>query len=270
MVWERSLTGAEAFSAQLEAAMPLSDCFFEHFTSKIDTASLDGRAKLVQQAQPLIASMPEGVFRDMMIERLESLAQHRLQGPSGRRGQQPVRRGKPVQQRTPMRLALAHLVQNPSLAGQLDELDDLEGLGKDDIQGVEIFRELVDFCTERPNITTAQLVELWHEHPALPHLQKLAVWDLPGDEEVQAREFVDAVNRIRLGWVETLLSRVGNVIEQQEEYRALQRRQQALKKKLVEVGILPADACATPDSFPPSAEAIITARRMLRSITIPR
>jgi hypothetical protein len=28
------------------------------------------------------------------------------------------------------------------------------------------------------------------------------------------------------------LSRVGNVIEQQEEYRALQQRQQALKKKL--------------------------------------
>jgi DNA primase len=97
---------------------------------------------------------------------------------------------------------------------------------------VQIFRELVDFCTERPNITTAQLVELWHEHPALPHLQKLAVWDLPGGEEVQAREFVDAVNRIRLSWVETLLSRVGNVIEQQEEYRTLQQRQQVLKKKL--------------------------------------
>ena len=227
--------GAEAFSAQLEAAMPLSDFFFEHFTSQTDTASLDGRAKLVQQAQPLIASMPEGVFRDMMTERLESLAQHRLQGHAVLRGRAPAGsggRGKPVQQRTAMRVALAHLVQNPSLVGRLDELDDLEGLANDDIQGVEIFRELVDFCTERPNITTAQLVELWHEHPALPHLQKLAVWDLPGGEEVQAREFVDAVNRIRLGWVEALLSRVGNVIEQQEEYRALQQRQQALKKKL--------------------------------------
>jgi DNA primase len=226
--------GAKAFSAQLEAAMPLSDFFFEHFTSRIDTASLDGRAKLVQQAQPLIATMPEGVFRDMMIERLESLAQHRLQGPSGRRGQPPVRRGKPVQQRTPMRLALAHLVQNPSLVGRLEDLADLEGLGNDDIQGVEIFRELVDFCAQRPNITTAQLVELWHEHPASLHLRKLAVWDLPGGEEARAREFVDAVNRIRLGWVETLLSRVGNVIEQQEEYRALQQRRQALKQLLAD------------------------------------
>jgi hypothetical protein len=77
-------------------------------------------------------------------------------------------------------------------------------------------------------------VELWHEHPASLHLQKLAVWDLPGGEEARAREFVDAVNRIRLGWVETLLSRVGNVIEQQEEYRALQQRRQALKQLLAD------------------------------------
>ena len=131
-----------------------------------------------------------------------------------------------------MRLALAHLVQNPSLAGRLDDLGDLAGLGNDDIQGVEIFMELVDFCAERPNITTAQLVELWHDHPALPHLQKLVVWDLPGGEEQQAREFVDAVNRIRLSRVETLLSRVDNVIEQKEEYRALQQRRQELTKKL--------------------------------------
>ena len=48
----------------------------------------------------------------------------------------------------------------------------------------------------------------------------------------QAQEFIDAVNRIRLMWVEILLSRVTNIIEQRETYRALQQRQQALKKQL--------------------------------------
>ncbi len=227
--------GADEFSRQLDAATPLSEFFFEHFTQVIDISNLDGRARLVQQAQPYVESMPEGVFRDMMTERLETLAQHRLQARSGYQKVQPDglrNRGKPVQQRTPMRTALAHLVQNPSLVSELDDTADLDGLGNDDIQGVEIFRELVDFCAKRPNITTAQLIELWHEHAASPHLQKLAVWHLPGGEEDQAREFVDAVNRIRLGWVEILLSRVGNVIEQHEEYRALQQRQQELKKLL--------------------------------------
>jgi DNA primase len=227
--------GADAFSRQLEKASPLSEFFFEHFTENIDISNLDGRARLVQQTQPYVESMPEGVFRDMMVERLETLAQHRLQTRSGQRNTQQAglrERGKPVQQRTPMRTALAHLVQNPSLVKELDDTTDFAGLVNDDIQGVEIFRELVDFCAKRPNITTAQLIELWHEHPASPHLQKLAVWHIPGGEEEQAREFVDAVNRIRLGWVEILLSRVSNVIEQREEYRALQQRQQELKKQL--------------------------------------
>jgi DNA primase len=227
--------GADEFSKQIEEATPLSDFFFEHFTEVIDTSSLDGRARLVQKAQPHIETMPEGVFRDMMTQRLESLAQHRLQtrtqAPTGALGGMHER-GKPVQQRTPMRMALAHLVQNPAMAEKVEHAQDFAGLGNDDIQGVEIFRDLVDFCAKRPNITTAQLIELWHEHPALPHLEKLAVWHLPGGEEEQAREFADAVNRIRLGWVEVLLSRVTNVIEQREEYRALQQRQQALKKQL--------------------------------------
>ena len=227
--------GEEVFAQQLESATPLSEFFFNHFTDSTDLGSLDGRARLVQQAMPFIESMPEGVFRDMMNAKLESLAQHRLPShqvavstrPAGTGG-----RGKPVQKRTPMRTAMAHLVQNPALVSILEDTDDFAEPGNDDVHGVEIFRELVDFCAQRPNITTAQLVELWHGHPALPHLQKLAVWYLPGEEESQAQEFIDAVNRIRLGWVEILLSRVTNIIVQREEYRALQQRQQALKKQL--------------------------------------
>jgi len=227
--------GEEVFAQQIESATPLSEFFFNHFTAATDLGSLDGRARLVQQAMPFIENMPEGVFRDMMNAKLESLAQHRLPShqtmistrPAGTGG-----RGKPVQKRTPMRTAMAHLVQNPSLVSMLEDIDDFAEPGNDDVQGVEIFRELVDFCAQRPNITTAQLVELWHGHPALPHLQKLAVWYLPGEEESQVQEFIDAVNRIRLGWVEILLSRVTNIIVQREEYRALQQRQQALKMQL--------------------------------------
>jgi DNA primase len=189
----------------------------------------------VQQAQPFIETMPQGVFREMMTARLESLAQHRLQrqrAPTVAASKSSGERGKPVQKRTPMRTALAHLIQNPALVSRLENTDDFAGPSDDEIHGVEIFRELVDFCAQRPNITTAQLVELWHDHPALPHLQKLAVWHLPGEQEKQAQEFVDAVNRIRLIWVDILLSRVTNIIEEREKYRALQERQQALKKQL--------------------------------------
>ncbi len=227
--------GEAVFAQHIEDAKPLSEFFFDHFSAETTLGSLDGRARLVQQALPYIERMQAGVFKDMMTARLESLAQHRLQGP------QPVRpgtpesggmRGKPIQKRTSMRVALAHLVQNPALVEVVGEVDDFAAIDNDEVQGVEIFIELVDFCAQRPNITTAQLVELWHDHPALAHLQKLAVWDLPGEEEQQLQEFSDAVNRIRLSWVEILLSRVTNIIEQRVEYRALQQRRQDLKKQL--------------------------------------
>jgi DNA primase len=227
--------GEEIFAQQLESARTLSEFFFDHVTAPINLGSLDGRARLVQQAQPYIEKIPEGVFREMMIAKLEALARHNLQVHYTQTSISPARVGdvgKPLQKRTPMRTAMAHLVQNPSLVARLENTEEFAEPDNDDVQGVEIFRELVDFCAQRPNISTAQLVELWHENPALPHLQKLAVWHLPGGEESQAQEFIDAVNRIRLSWVDILLSRVGNIIEQREEYRALQQRQQALKKQL--------------------------------------
>ncbi len=227
--------GEVEFTRQLQTATPLSEFFFNHFTGTIDISTLDGRALLVQRAQPFIETMPEGVFREMMGERLEALAHHRLQQAPTVQARRPVEaadRGKPVQKRTSMRTAMAYLIQNPSMVELLGDITELADSSHDDIQGVEIFKELVDFCVHRPNITTAQLIELWHGHPALPYLEKLAVWNLPGEEEQQTQEFIDATNRIRLNWVEILLSRVTNIIEQREEYRALQHRRQALKKQL--------------------------------------
>ena len=227
--------GEAVFAQQIVDASPLSEFFFDHFTAMTDLGSLDGRAKFVEQVRPYLEALPAGGFRDMMYSQLESRSFHKL----NRHVQSPVitsatsdERGKPIQTRTPLRVVMAHLVQNPSLVEQLENVNEFNGPGNAEIQGIEIFRELVDFCIQRPNITTAQLIELWHGHPAMPHLEKLAVWHLPGDEDTQLQEFIDAANRIRLSWVEILLSRVTNIMLQREEYRALQERQQALKKQL--------------------------------------
>jgi DNA primase len=227
--------GEAVFARQIESARGLSEFFFEQMITGIDMGSLDGRAKFVEKALPHIETLPAGGFRDMMISQLESRSFHKLskhaQGPlpASRSNDE---RGKPIQTRTPLRVAMAHLVQNPVLVEQLQNIEEFSAPRNADIQGVEIFRELVDFCVQRPNITTAQLLELWHGHPALPHLEKLAVWHLPGEEEKQLQEFIDSANRIRLNWVEILLSRITNIMVQREEYRALQHRQQALKQQL--------------------------------------
>jgi DNA primase len=222
--------GTAAFAALLDEAQPLSEYFFDHLTAAVDMRSIDGRAKLVGLARPHLGQIPAGVFREMMVERLESLARHRLEEPG--RGVKPRSRavsGTPALQRTVMRMALAHLVQNPSLA---TAVHDMAAFADCDLPGFEIYRELVDFCAKSPNMTTAQLLELWREHPAHSHLQKLATWQLPGDDERMAQEFRDVVTGLELQWTETIIERMPRIVdlgpEERKQLLALQQRRQQL------------------------------------------
>ena len=137
--------------------------------------------------------------------------------------------GKPTQQRTPMRMALAHLVQNPSLAVNAGDLDAFEGC---DLAGFEIYRELVDFCAKSPNMTTAQLLELWHGHDAQLHLNTLATWQLPGEDSHLAQEFRDAVTGLELQWTEAQIARMPRIVdlglEERKKLLSLQQQRQEL------------------------------------------
>ena len=131
-----------------------------------------------------------------------------------------------------MRTALAHLVQNPSLALSVPDLSVFENC---DLPGIEILLELVDFCARNPNMTTAQVLELWHDHPAQSYLDTMATWTFPGDEERLAQEFRDAVARLELQWMETRKNRLPRIVEQtaeqKEEYRMLDQRIAELKSR---------------------------------------
>ena len=224
--------GRAAFESLLASAQPLSEYFFDHFQQAVDMSSIDGRARLVGLAKPYLEQIPQGVFRDMMFSRLEELARHRVDDPTADRSGSAVKTppgAPPATQRTAMRLALAHLVQNPSLASGVQDMDAFAGC---DLPGFEIYRELVDFCSKSPNMTTAQLLELWHDRPAQSHLRKLATWDLHGDEENLAREFRDTVVGLELQWIESRMERMPKIVdlgpEDRQKLLALQQRRQQL------------------------------------------
>jgi DNA primase len=226
--------GAEEFAGLVESALPLSEFFFRHFTEQVDLESIDGRARLVELARPHLNFIPEGVFREMMFEQLGLLARHRMRGPASETLQQvatrPARDSGQLQQRTPLRLALAHLVQNPSLVRLVSEG---KKLPKCDLQGMEIYRELIDFCVKHPNMSTAQLLELWRDNPAQPHLQTLATWSLEGEAEHQAREFRDALTSLELQWTNQLIGRMPKTINQNDEEKQLQRELLQRRQELI-------------------------------------
>ncbi len=68
--------GAEAFESRLQSALPLSEYLVQQLSSEVDLGHDEGRAKLKDLAVPLFARMPDGIYREMVLERLVEARRH--------------------------------------------------------------------------------------------------------------------------------------------------------------------------------------------------
>jgi DNA primase len=62
--------GAEAFENRLKDALPLSEYVVQQLILDVNLEHPDGRASLKALAEPLFGRMPEGVYRELLAERL--------------------------------------------------------------------------------------------------------------------------------------------------------------------------------------------------------
>src|SRR3984885_5026852 len=62
--------GPEAFETRMKDALPLSEYLVQQLITDVDLDHIDGRAKLKALAGPLFARMPEGIYREMLADRL--------------------------------------------------------------------------------------------------------------------------------------------------------------------------------------------------------
>jgi len=184
--------GKDGFEKRLKAATPLSEYFFSELAHDVDTASLDGRARLAERARPLIAKLPDGAFRDLMAQELEKRTGARAvleaDASARRTVQRPV-----VVQRSLVRSAIALLLAQPGVA---DQVERPYGFLRLDKPGVELLAELIDLARSRPGINPAMLVEHYAERPEYPALQKLMAAMVVGEPEAQRAEFFDALARM--------------------------------------------------------------------------
>jgi DNA primase len=58
--------GKDTFEQRIASATHLSDFFFERLSAQLDIDSIDGRARLVNLAKPLLARMPDGMLMPPM------------------------------------------------------------------------------------------------------------------------------------------------------------------------------------------------------------
>ncbi|MFB4205539.1 DNA primase [wastewater metagenome] len=199
--------GPEGFERLLADAAPLSDWLFERLTAEVDLASMDGRARLVERAIPLIRRLPPDVYRRMIVDRLAGLARLEhdyleavIEGRESAPSRTPSRPARstpeePAVRRTPVRLAVALLLQRPALGAGLSEAD--AGLADSDLPGAPLLAQLLEITRDEPHITTGALLERFRDSEHEAALWRLATWDHLVPEDGLEQELADALGRIR-------------------------------------------------------------------------
>jgi DNA primase len=192
--------GSEAFQKKTVESVPLSQFFFEHLQQQVDTGSVDGRARLVDLARPLLQTMPDSVFRDLMLDQLakrSGMNTARLQervfgGENSLREEFPKPHSAPSG-RSPVRTAIHLLLEQPQLAETVTTPCGFEDF---DAPGIALLSKLLEILHESPNLSAGGILEYWRGQPEEKQLAKLARAPLDIPPEGLGEEFRDAVQRL--------------------------------------------------------------------------
>jgi len=212
--------GKQALEQQIASATHLSEFLFDRLTTHLDINSIDGRARLVTEAKPLLGKLPDSTFRQLMVEQLATLAQTTAELIAGRldiprpdstasaayRPQQPP----PVRQscgKSSVRQALELLLYQPSLATELQPADFLQ---HSDVAGVPLLIELLELLRQHPGLTTGAILEHWREREESRFLSKLAHWNPPLDDLELLADLQGHLNEIQRQHIESRIEFLGS------------------------------------------------------------
>jgi DNA primase len=208
--------GREAFERRLDSTLPLSEYLVRELSEQTDLSHADGRARFAESARPLIAKVPEGVYRELLTARVADvvgLAADRLQElwagthPSPARGTAATAAsaGPPAEKPRArvsagrgslVRQAIARLVRFPPIASSISAAE-RAGLNVCEEPGIDLLRELLDDLRVHPLSVPAQVLERWADRSGGEHLGRLLEREeVLGDAQAAALELKAALARL--------------------------------------------------------------------------
>ncbi|MBT8063297.1 MAG: DNA primase, partial [Gammaproteobacteria bacterium] len=194
--------GKDQFTQRMSEALPLSEYMVHQLSQQTDLATVDGRARFVELARPLIDRLPDGVYREMLIDRIGQSARmdtprlRQLLGGATRAAPKPAR---PRRQRLSsgrgnlVRQTITLLLHYPRVATQLEVPQELEQV---DQAGIEILARLLRELQASPGLTTAAILERWRDDAVGKHLATLAASEQLVEEEGAVDEIRDSLSQL--------------------------------------------------------------------------
>ena len=192
--------GSEAFFDCLEQKKSIVDFMFEHLAGDADLSQIGTRARLAEDAKPLLEKMPPGVYRQLAQQKLESMIGISLgsiaqthdsfpqnQSASGTR--QPRKTASQSRALNPMRRAILLLLQHPELASLIPA--DTFSINPS-LPGATLLSNLASICLSNPQTNTGSLLEHFRDGPDWTAVSKLASTPyFPDGRELEAEQAKD-------------------------------------------------------------------------------
>ncbi len=201
--------GADAFTAELGRALPLSRWFIRSLSEGKDLGTAEGRAALLGEARPLVSSMPAGALRMQLLNELAEVARSAAADVENLFGIKPWRRLPEAPRRDNRRQAVEtadlkqHILQRllafPDLAGEFDgaiAAEFADGQSDLDRQVVEVWRT----AAGQSGLTCGSLQEMLADSDFAEHYRQAATRELLAetDADIARLELAGAFAKLEL------------------------------------------------------------------------
>ena len=200
--------GQQEFEQILNKAVPLSKFLFKQLMKQVDMSSIEGRAAIVESFQPYLAKLPDSILKDAMLNEIannfgtgsEQFLTKLIKNVKGNaQNDNKVNKPKSKTKVTPVRLALALLLEHPHIAIDLGDVSVLKPLT---MPGIPLLVQVLDICLQNPKIKTPQLLEYFRGSEQGAQLAKLMCWQHHIESDAAKDVFLDSIEKLLNNFVE--------------------------------------------------------------------
>ena len=186
--------------------VPLSNYLINKFKQETNLASHEGMGQLVEGMIPLVAKLPAGAFRELLVKDIARLADMNIESLKKLIDQKQAPAKKTLAQHTVSTSqykkeskshvtdAVRLLLQNPDLGLAIGP----NALNNIETQGVDFLKELLTLIHQQPDISCAGILEHWRNSKYVERLSKLSIEDsLLTEPEAIKVEFFEIIEKIK-------------------------------------------------------------------------
>ncbi|OIZ94039.1 hypothetical protein A1D18_03990 [Candidatus Rickettsiella isopodorum] len=210
--------GRAEFIAYLQQAQSLAQFLFGYLLTQVDINQLEGKARLARLAVPLIEKVAVGIMQHKLFEQLAALVNMDVvtlkkvtindTSHSIKAMQKKINPVNRVNRSSPMRLAIALLIQFPQIIKSLSDKQ-CHTLSTLELPGSNLLVKLFVLLKQHPELTSAMLLEYWREDEVhYKILKQLISYPLTIPESGVQAEFHDLLKHLKKAVADTQIDKL--------------------------------------------------------------